>query len=63
MGGVQHDAGDINEAGVVQAVYDRFMQPSPYAALDQITNLRWAVDFDMPKHGGKVRHAQPLTST
>lgn len=32
-------------------------------ARDQIMNLRWAVDFDIPKHGGKARQAQPLTST
>lgn len=33
------------------------------SALDQIKNLRWAVDFDIPKHGGNARQAQPLTST
>ncbi len=32
-------------------------------ALDQIRNLRWAVDFDIPKHGGNARQAHPLTST
>jgi hypothetical protein len=32
-------------------------------ALDQIRNLRCAVDFDVPKHGGKARQAQPLTNT
>ncbi len=32
-------------------------------ARDQITNLRWAVDFDIPKHGGSARQEHPLTST
>ncbi|MGX1509561.1 hypothetical protein RKD44_000849 [Streptomyces collinus] len=32
-------------------------------ALDQIRNRRWAVDFEMPKQGGRARQAQPLTST
>lgn len=32
-------------------------------ARDQIRNRRWAVDFDMPKQGGKARQAQPLTKT
>ncbi|EOY51990.1 hypothetical protein SLI_7286 [Streptomyces lividans 1326] len=32
-------------------------------ALDQIRNRRWAVDFDVPKQGGKACQAQPLTNT
>ncbi|MFI9357996.1 hypothetical protein [Streptomyces lydicus] len=32
-------------------------------ARDQIRNRRWAVDFDIPKHGGNARQAQPLTNT
>lgn len=32
-------------------------------ALDQIMNRRCTVDFDTPKHGGKARQKQPLTST
>jgi hypothetical protein len=32
-------------------------------ALDQIRNRRCAVDFDIPKQGGKARQAHPLTST
>lgn len=33
------------------------------AACDQGTNRRCVVDFDIPKHGGNARQAQPLTST
>ena len=29
---------------------------------DQIRNRRCAVDFDIPKHGGRARQAHPLTS-
>ncbi|AKL71218.1 hypothetical protein M444_37560 (plasmid) [Streptomyces sp. Mg1] len=32
-------------------------------ALDQIRNRRWAVDFDIPKQGGKARQEHPLTRT
>ncbi len=32
-------------------------------ARDQIRNRRWAVDFDIPKQGGRARQAHPLTST
>ncbi|KOU48262.1 hypothetical protein ADK55_19800 [Streptomyces sp. WM4235] len=32
-------------------------------ARDQIRNLRWAVDFDIPKQGGSDRQAHPLTRT
>jgi hypothetical protein len=63
VGGVQDDAGDVDEAGIVEAVQYGFVQPSPTPALDQIRNRRWAVDFDIPKHGGSWRQAQPLTST
>lgn len=32
-------------------------------ARDQLRNLRWTVDFETPKHGGRARQAHPLTST
>src|SRR5581483_4180795 len=32
-------------------------------ARDHIRNRRSTVDFDAPKHGGRARQAQPLTST
>lgn len=32
-------------------------------ALDQIRNLRWAVDFDILQHGGGARQTHPLTNT
>jgi hypothetical protein len=64
MGGVEDDAGDIDEAGVVESVQHGLVKPAPQTgSLDQIRNLRYAVDFDMPKQGGRTRQAQPLTRT
>ena len=63
MRGVEHHTGDVDEAGIVEAVHHRFMEPAQTPALDQIMNRRCTVDFDTPKHGGKARQEQPLTST
>ena len=64
MGGVEDRSGEVKQAGVVEAVQDRLVQPAPHTpARHQIANRRCAVDFDIPKHGGNARQEQPLTST
>jgi hypothetical protein len=39
VGGVEDDAGDVDEAGVVELVQHGLVQPAP-PALDQIRNRR-----------------------
>lgn len=63
MGGVEDDARDVKEAGVVQAVQHGFVQPAPDAALDQIRTRRWTVHFDIPEQDGSDLQTHPLTST
>lgn len=63
MGGVEDEAGDVDEAGVVNAVQHGLVQAAQTPALDQIRNRRWAVDFDILTQGGSWRQAQPLTRT
>jgi hypothetical protein len=63
VSGVEDHARDVDEAGVIESVQHRLVQPAPHPARDQIRNRRCAVDFDIPKHGGRARQAQPLTST
>ncbi|GAA2336535.1 hypothetical protein GCM10010246_21070 [Streptomyces cuspidosporus] len=63
VGGVEDDAGDVDQAGDTQTVQHGFVQAPHTRALDQIRKRRWAADFDTPKHGGNARQAHPLTST
>jgi hypothetical protein len=40
VGGVEDDAGDVHEAGVVKPVQHGLVQAAPDTALDQIRNRR-----------------------
>lgn len=64
MGGVEDGAGEVEQAWLSfrRCRISSCSRPQT-PALDQIRNLRWAVDFDIPKHGGSARQAHPLTST
>jgi hypothetical protein len=63
VGGVEDHAGDVDEAGVVEPCRTAWCSCPHTPARDQIMNRRCAVVFDMPKHGGRARQAQSLTST
>ncbi|MDH6222056.1 hypothetical protein M2283_009403 [Streptomyces pseudovenezuelae] len=52
MGGVENDTGDVDEAGVVEAVQHGFVQAARTPARDQTRNRRWADEFDIPKQAG-----------
>ncbi|KUJ68370.1 hypothetical protein ACZ90_19020 [Streptomyces albus subsp. albus] len=58
----------VAAVGVVSRLVTRHHGLQSFAVVDvgrvdQMRNRRWAVDFEMPKHGGKALQAQPLTST
>lgn len=63
VGGVEDDAGDVDEAGVVEPVQHGFVQAAPDTGSRPGQERRWAVDFDIPKQGGSWRQAQPLSRT
>ncbi|MGY5087597.1 hypothetical protein ACWCXM_22105 [Streptomyces sp. 900105755] len=63
VGGAEDDAGDVDQAGVVESVQHGLVQAAPDACSrpDQETALPPC--FDIPKQGGNARQAQPLTGT
>lgn len=57
---VEHCPGQIEQANTIQTIsWSRNQTP----AFHQTRNLRWAVDFDIPKHGDSACQAHPLTRT
>jgi hypothetical protein len=57
VGGVEDDAGDIDQAGVVKLVQQGLVQSAPDTGPRPSQERRWAVDFDIPKQGGSWRQA------
>ncbi|MDQ0718375.1 hypothetical protein QFZ55_007827 [Streptomyces luteogriseus] len=50
--GVEDDAGDVDEVGVVEPVQHGLVEAAPDAGSRPDQKSAVSLDFDMPKHGG-----------
>lgn len=63
VSGVEDHARDVDEAGVIESVQYRLVRPAPHPGPrpDQEPAVRGRLRY--PKYVGRLRQAQPLTST